>query len=710
MSDVFSGDPNVGPPTGQFTPPPPPYPPQPQPPPGPVHQIPPAPAQPPYPPQPQRPPLEPPDQFGDQDIMGGLGPMLRRLIAPQLNQYRERYAMAQSMGVPQQPWHPPYTPARTRPRAEWGQDWLPVSSAMNYPGTELSPYLPPPDQANGMMVSIGQYIGRWGSNYVGTPARDMTSSAMTMAPILDMLSKGQFSKNFLAARMGNLKLAEEERAAATEETLDRMHRQLMAFSDIIGNFEAGGLDEDTARDQVRALALQVGHPNLINILDNVGLAAVQRFLDQEDQKFRDLYAAHASATKSSTTGPDPFTDTGAGGGSGTQREETRPKKPDITIGTPQLAQAGGGTPTPDTTKTRSMDDDLRKKYQLNDNGLNYAHAALNGDEDPSLQTYAKKGGTNVRSAAHEMDAAIQNIASNSALSRDQKMAQIRAIDSQQAELIDGLSKYETDPTTISVKGNYQARMTELARRVTGYNRAFWKASQQYRLPNTKEAMTVQRANMQETAILGVYDALRDIDPGETVPKRWLEQMYAGNWSGDPRFGKLYFAIRQAALEENAVEMGGGVPRVQLVNQIIREMPTYSSPATIRSQFQVGSRDTWAGIDSLKKEWKRQTGQDQLPILDPDVDKRMNAIMRINPITGQVPGDAPERVKVVDTGGRNPPKWATPDQLLPPLTLDQIRDANQILHDPKYRDSTDPEVQKKLQFLRQRIGISPGFLD
>ncbi|HEX8827239.1 MAG TPA: hypothetical protein VF778_03910, partial [Xanthobacteraceae bacterium] len=104
-----------------------------------------------------------------------------------------------------------YMPApRNRGATGWGTDYWPIVAAQKYPGFPGGPTIPSPLEMYGVIRGAGGQLARWASPGVAAPAGRASIMASNLAPILDALSKGAFSKNFTAARLGALKIQQEQ--------------------------------------------------------------------------------------------------------------------------------------------------------------------------------------------------------------------------------------------------------------------------------------------------------------------------------------------------------------------------------------------------------------------------------------------------------------------------------------------------------------------
>jgi hypothetical protein len=206
-----------------------------------------------------------------------------------------------------------------------------------------------------------------------------------------------------------------------------------------------------------------------------------------------------------------------------------------------------------------------------------------------------------------------------------------------------------------------------------------------------------------TATIQVLRELKNFKEGEKQPARWIEQVAANKWSGDPKYARLYQALNQYANAAAAVQGGGNVVRVTLVNNVLRHMSETASPAATRGQMQIDNRDSFATVEQADAAWREQTGKSwHVPNYPGRPAEILNAFSRANAATGQMPEDAPDELKSVSrkpsSGDR--PSWRTQGQERAPLTTDQVSKAKEFIE--RYKDDPDENVKRQVQRLRERV--------
>lgn len=615
-----------------------------------------------------------------------------------------------------------YIPAQpNRGFGRWGTPWWPIEAAMSVPNMVASPYMPSPMEAYGVMRGAGGQLGQWASPSVAQPAARAGSFAMSFAPILDLLSGGKFSHNFNAARLGTLKIQQEQMLIDAEQAAQNHTREMLAFGSVFKEAELGAISADDARHRIRNLAIQTGHRNLIEILNTKDLAGVEKYLDWEDAKMRDLQAATHSLRRATGTssesdaqlaeewGKGPST---GGGGLGST---PLPEKP----GYSQQAQA---TP-PQAPDAQAGDfvDGLKKQLGLSDEQADAARDLAAGGNGGAAYDKLRKNKSRaaqelaapINRAADAMKARLDQRLHDPNMSREDKLHELSQISPEKADLVRGLLDYGADSDKLPAAHGERERLMGYALAINPrWKAGNFKIVQKYHDANTSEGLRVQRVSSLDSAFWSLNSVVGHMSETDKIPTNVMRQWLAGHYSGDPKWDELYSAIRGIAIDTIAIQTGSGRPALNLVRDMVKHMLTTNSPASIRAQALVDARGAYGQIVTLRQQFRDEVGDPhaQLPFFNPDVGEKFQAWLRMNPYTGQIPEDAPSSIRGVgkSTDQKNLPSWIRrttpehPGQELAPLTKDQIRQGWDKL-DELNRLGT-PEARAQAQWLRERLGI------
>lgn len=604
-----------------------------------------------------------------------------------------------------------YVPSRLRGFGMWGDSYGPVQLAGLSPGIPAGEYMPSPMQAYGVIRGAGSQMGVWGSQGVAPFAARASGLAMQFAPLLDALSNGRFSRNFNAARMGQLKVMQEEMLLNSEMAIQRQREESRAFRSIWEEWRLGAIDDDTARQRTAALAQQTGNGVLTEILNSKDMKGVEAYLDWLDSTTNDMEAGHSSLKKS-LGDRDVAAELGEGPGGGIGGMGGRRELPESAGYRPIAEQGPGQGPlTPSAGEQQGSIDDQLRKAGLTDQELQIAHQAAGGEMPSKEILKSPYWSRKIEPAMQAIRAGIDRAATAPGSTEEREKA-IDQIDPGTGSLLRALTRYDLDPDK-EIPMAQRARFIKLAGQVTNgryKGHAGYQLAAKYRDANTKEGTTVYRASTLNEAMWTAWKAANNLPETAKIPKNRMAAWIAHNYSGDPEYGEIFNAMRLVAQEAVAVEYGSGIPRVTAVNQMLMDMPEYASPGQIRAQLLQDVRIAYGGIQTIRAQWKEDVGDSaaHLPFYSTATDNEMRSWLRANPYTGRVPGDAPDKILGLQKGGQVA-DWAAKDERYnwKPLTEKEISDGNIALNDPELKNNPDPQVQYYLQQLRKRLGIFAG---
>lgn len=637
-------------------------------------------------PQPQQPPMQLPP-----GLAGGFQPILQDLVQRFLPQFRPQQ---------QEPWRSPYRMAPGRDVSQIGQDWWPIAGAMNYPGT--SPALPSPLESLHVMGGAGNWLKQFASPGVGQYYGRASQLAMQLAPMLDMMSKGQFSKNYWAARSGRLKDMQSEMLLNAEMGLQQHQQELNQYREIMDAFNLGGIDEDEANRRLEELAQT--DPLKLATLKNKGIKALGSLLTEEDRRYRDMMAGYTSSKKAAGSADSELYDQGSGSGLG-ERPEARHPADIPQIGPTGQTTAAGGAATPQAQiPSGSLDADIAKHTGFGPGGITTAHAIANGSGN--IASYKGTDRSKLADAAAMINSRVSQWANAPGLTTQQKLDEIGKVDQDTRQTLEGLKNY--DLNLKDYNSAQRQRLLPLLGGITNgqFSEGKFAAAQKYREPGGKPQQMMQSVEGFVQAQVSVLKALNDLGENTRIPTNVIQSLYSGNYSGDDRYAELFQSLNQMVTNAAAIQSGSGVTRVTLVNNMLRHMHDYASPAQIRSQMQVDGRDAYAKVRAINGGWQREINPNSnAPGFNPVMDDMEDGLQRMNPHTGVMPTDAPEPLKEVGKSGTDVADWAKSQHKdWTPLTKDKVRDYRDYIRDNE--NNPDPQVQKRIQYFRWMLMQSP----
>ena len=640
---------------------------------------------------------------------------------------------------PQTPTREPfqsYVPSGLVGFEHWGKKHWAEDAHDVYPDIGRSSSGVAPGEVYGIMRGAGQQLGQWASPAVAPLAMAAGAIGKTLGPFIDMLSGGgrhPFTRAFTAAETQSLnkqkflwqqqreyfEMQREQMLDYADAAVRAQRAEIEPARDIIEKYRNNVYSDNPGENE--RLATQAldewanRHPVVQQALRNGGLRAAENQLNWEAAKINDLANAARSgrasdarrreATSAKGLPTDLDRDWSLEGEGGEDRYTRDPRGQLVLPGKPK-------PPTPPDTEKQSeldemsdVDKDIAQRRGLSQAAMTAAHqifrdGTVQGMTRQQLKTGAPKKFGDVISAGGDLDRLVRKAASDPNLTPDEKIEAINKVDPAYGSKIDGLRKYEIDPA--SLKTN-QDRDTSVARLVDqSYHPGFFKIAQKYKDPNTKEGSIINRTATVPTSYLALLRALRPIKEGDPNLKRVMEKITDQFWTGDPRYLEVHQAIRNYLTDVGGVQMGTGTPRVTLIAEAAKTMTATTSPAQLRQQALVDLIPTFGMINQINRAWQRETQSDtNAPLYDPQNARLLDAMVRMNGYTGEVPEDAPDELKAVGKSppaGKEKPGWMTDKMMTKPLTRENVNKWRGWLES----HPNHPEAQA----VRELLGIIP----
>jgi hypothetical protein len=498
----------------------------------------------------------------------------------------------------------------------------------------------------------------------------------------------------------------------------------MDYSDVFRAFDAGALGatpEKNAEEAHRQLEeLAQSHPNLLAILKNKGVGAMERAVAAEDAQYRNMYAGFTSAKKARDDADNSVFEGGDTGGSGMgTREDPLALKPDIKTPGP-VADSTGTTPTAaDTTERDKVNDEIAQKYRSLDgrpmsaDGMQTARDLASDKIDRGkLKGMGIIPGTHafgaVTGAAADINNRIQKSVSDPHKSIDDRIKDINNLDPERGATVEMLLNGDMNAKEVRAGGaGPRLNALALAHQVNhDFNENIYALKQQYQALNGPATQTVSNAGTMYTAAKQILNYLKfDFKESGPIPAKVVHKMINENWDGGPKYAGLYQAITQYATSAAAMSTRG-VTRQGILNRFLQHMSETAGPAQIRHQVKVDTIDAYKRIDELDKHWKNTTKRDDhFPGFDPETDTGIKALMQMNANTQQMPDWAPEDLKALSKAptASDRPSWRTKELETAPLTQERTGQIKAAIEKWKNDPAHTDDVQQ-LRELLQRKGV------
>ena len=639
-------------------------------------------------------PLEPPAPTRT----ASLDPLTGRLKIPQLERRNE-----------------PYVPASARSSRAWGTDPWEIAAFGINPSMAYGPFMPAPQEVYGVIRGVGAQMAQWGAPSYGQYYGMASSNAAAIGPMLDALTGGRFTKGFNAARLGSLRIQQEQMKINLQQALQQHRDFLNGASGILDFYTYGGEKGsdvealETAKTKMRNYLIQTGHQNMINMLDTQGMKGVVDYITYEDQKYVDGLKAHTSLKKATGASDEEKDRAFEGGGGKSADADSRERRLEL-AGTPGADKEK--EELPDAPKTPSLGEEgvdvnaeLKKTFPgTTDREIEAARNVLHGEDDPDVGRVKKERILRIKDR-------IQNETTKAAHApgtQADKLKRIRNIDPTDADAVEGLLNLNLDPEKdIPSKGSQRQRLTQLATAVNpNWKSNTFKIAEQFSKANGPMVQSVRRVSAFLPAVNSLNSSLLRMDEGEVIPARILEKVYTNNWDGDPAYAEVYTAIQAVLNETAAIQSGTGRPQITNVKMRAQEMLNTMSPAQIRAQLLIDAQTAYGVVRGINNQYKRTVGdpQAQAPWYPKQDEKDYKAILRMNPYTGEVPSDGSGAVRATSkrpVPEAERPSWLGKDRAWKPMTEEQVFQARKLIRENQ--NSEDPHIQANIQKLRRRLG-------
>lgn len=615
-----------------------------------------------------------------------------------------------------------YVPNRPdRGPEDWGGDYYKIQAATMYPGMPSNPDMPSGFEAYPTAAKSAGYLAKWGSDNIRESAQQVSGLAMGFAPLLDMLSKGAFSKNFNASSLNSIKI-QQQRLILEGDALQQRHAQeLSDYGAIIAKADslakanpdrAAQFIED-GREELRFLAeTKYRHGPLVAVLDSSGgLDAAKQFLSQEDAYFRDAWASNTALKKAAGVDEDVKTaeewgeprPTGARGGG--------------IFGMPLDAQVAAQEErdprTPDTPTGGDFNARLARNMRLSPQEMRAVQQEVaTGKPTPGIE--ALKGGKETgldhdirRKVGLGVDATerhIDDVIDNPNMSTEQKMREIARTSTSVASDLNGLRRYQLDPKEQGIVN--RARMTDRARRLFGdqFKDNNFDAVKAFKNPDRPENRVIVRAGNMGQAALNVFGAINETGENESIPRRAIENFIAHHLDpSDAKWTKIFDALMDFDTHFQGLESGTGTPRVGPMMAWLSQINASASPAQIRGAVMQNITAAFQTVNIQEQNWEKLLGrQDELvPGINAHDYTMLRDMVRMNTNTGEMPPDSVREVLAVSRP-REQANKSFKDEL-PPLSMKNIRE-DYIPRIAAWENSPDPQKRRDAAAARRRIGF------
>jgi hypothetical protein len=445
---------------------------------------------------------------------------------------------AQKIG-PDYPVPQNYIPATAADAGKYGYGNLPAGVTPGDDGWSTS--TPTTMQSYRVAQNSSQALGLWGSPAAAPYASAAAGLASPFVFLLNALSRGGFTRNFDAARLGVLKAQQQQFYNNLEMANENERWSLQHYGELL----IVGKDEASTIQALRDAAY--AHPGgvdqaMLAALDNGGLARARQLLDDRNAHFinNSLSAAQLRKANPGLTADQAYEPGGGTGSDGGGYHRLLPGEQGYDPSRP--GQVGPGpdpqteaAPANEPAPKYAMDDELMRKYGANLAENQESDNVLNGHPSELYQRYGNAD-TPVRQKIDHMATDKRNRINAIAneppdtdgthpeRSADGKIARIRAISPGYAQGLEAIRGYDINPTSISEKNDVRFHQLKL---VTAIDKNYKQAKYDMARKMLDTSGLVQK-NMQNSAMMPTEanNILRLLDQANRDDKTPPENFFA----------------------------------------------------------------------------------------------------------------------------------------------------------------------------------------
>lgn len=619
-----------------------------------------------------------------------------------------------------------FTPNSPRPPDQFGKPNWAISGLKHYPGLELSTFLPNEQEAPGVMRGAGKQLAQFGPPSVAGPARAASDLAAIVGPFLDFYSHNAFSQHYRSTMLGETQQQEAQvrmqqaKMRMQTEQMQVLHDQMMEngaqaianhsalltrYGDIINKHNNHTISDEAFTEAIHNLNIESGHSSLDATLQNGGPTAVINQLQWEDQRLRDFWSSYtvldqAQQRRKKETG-DQSDDWVDGGGSNSPARQSLIMDEDKPT---QQASADQSVPTADGAT--STLDKIKKQNNLNDQGMNAAQDIVEqGDvpgmtkaEGAKLHPQAYRAAT---TAAGQIGHAIGQVASGAG-TPEEKIEAIRNINPNVAQTLDDLANYRQELK--DVPNATRGQISSWAHQVNPkYDPTKAAQLKEFYKAGSKENTAMQAAANLPNVMIQLYSNLRKQENTNYFGTK-LDQALKG-LSQDPEYNLIANQLRVVQQAITAIQSGTGVPRVTILEEMMKAVPATASSETIRGAMMQDLAEAWGRIGNIQGQFSNFGVKGYAPGLSKETVDLYSGFLRSNWRSGEFPSDVPPQLKQLS---RDPAKARTglsKTEREPPATEAEARGAK-IFYD-RNKDNPDPAIQAQIQHAMRTMGLTPN---
>jgi len=542
----------------------------------------------------------------------------------------------------------------------------PLPANAPQPPRKFQPYMPPVPRDHDMWGQPEQFpqlphsfeVAPLYQNYGGYFAQHGSAATAPLGAGLAGASK-EYIDGYAKGMDLRMRLAKEQVALNAQHLEDLERARSIEYADVFARHHEMGDDPTAVHDDLWRVAVQHGDNDVIQMLEGGASAEkVRRFLADHEAHIRALSAVNKKAEDQDvdnaawgltpTAEPDKPYDPYGPGASPTSR--AAPTSPEAAPSGEKDAGRAPGVGDP-ADKTKPADPNAEpRETPIEEEGDN----VVRGNEPtPGLDPYKKRAALlNGMQKNSRLDQIIGE-ANSGKIKPEDVLPEVRKVSPSVAQELDNTIHYRgTGTTGTSGTGGqkeqeYRGRLASLSRLaqpgdaqgIGGWNQSTYKAVSDFREEAQKPNSPLQRVPTATEAAENLRRDLKAIQDRDGAGADVSPETLSGAMGKDPLYAQL--KIDWIRYNEDIDVLTRGSPSVGMAEQAINtqpQIPYFGSIEGYRAAIRRDMDQANSRVKSYHRTWASYRTGDAMPGYNPDAEKSMTDISKMDYVTGAIPGE------------------------------------------------------------------------
>jgi hypothetical protein len=528
----------------------------------------------------------------------------------------------------------PYMPPVPRDQDMWGKP-------------EAYPRLPASFEVHGIYQNLGGYFAQHGAAATAPLGANLAGASKEY---IDGYAKGMDLR---------MRLAKEQAALNAQNLEDLERARSIEYADVFIRHHEMGDDPQALHDDIWKVAVQHGDKDVIAMMeDGASAEKVRRFLASHEAHIRALSAANKKSEDQDVDNAawgltpaaeedKPYDPYGAGA---TPTKSAAPTSPEAAPSGEKDAGRAPGVGDP-ADKTKPADPDAEpRETPIEEAG----DTVVRGGEpptglDPNKKRAALLNGMQKNSRLDQ----IIGEANSGKIKPEEVLGKVRELSPSIAQELDNTMHYRGTGSTGSTgtggmkEQEYRGRLASLARLaqpgdaqgIGGWNQSTYKAVSDFREEAQKPNSPLQRVPTAVEAAENLRRDLKAIQDRDGSGADVSPETLSGAMGKDPLYSQL--KIDWIRYNEDIDVLTRGSPSVGMAEQAINtqpQIPYFGSIEGYRGAIRRDMDQAYSRVRSYHRTWNSYRTGDAMPAYNPDAEKSMTDIGKMDYTTGAIPGE------------------------------------------------------------------------